>query len=139
MVDVKNLRVYKDKSEGIYRGICKKFFPKWPGWPLLLEEEVNEAELDNLVEHFYLEYFYYEMKLDELKNKTIAFMLLNFATQHGKKKTLSKFYQVSESIESFNSLGKLGEYHLLLELMEFYSYIGRLEDANYISDTYRKL
>lgn len=120
-VMVKQLVVYQENARGTYRGIRKEFFPKWCGW-LLLEEGASAQELDRAVEEFYLSYFYYQMKLDQFDNQIIAFLLLDFATQHGKKKAISKLNQVANSIDSFNSLGVIGEYKLILEILEFLSY-----------------
>lgn len=134
---VKQLEVYRDNSKGVYRGIRKEFFSKWRGWRLL-EDGGSYEELEDAVEEFYMTFFYYQMKLDQIKSDAMAFLLLNFATQHGKRKALGKLKQVADSIEEFNRMGTLGEYKLLLEILEFMEYT-KSTNTEWVYKVYRTL
>jgi hypothetical protein len=133
---VKRLCVYKNSSSGIYKGIIKAHFPKWEGWKVL---ELGE-DPEDLVIDFYIEHYYDSLKLYECHNPYIAYTLLNFATLHGKKKALQKLTQVAglDSIMMFNSLGIVGEYNLLLEILEFYEFIGN-KDTSWVIKVYKQL
>jgi len=134
---IKQLEVYKDNSKGTYRGIRREFFPRWRGWEIL-EDGAGYEELEVAVEEFYMTFFFYQMKLDQLKSDAMASLLLNFATQHGKKKALQKLKQVADSIEEFNRMGTLGEYKLLLEILEFMEYT-KSTNTEWVYKVYRTL
>jgi hypothetical protein len=130
---VKNLQVYQENDRGTYKGISRAFFPKWIGWKLL-EEGGKDEELQKAVEDFYMTYFFYQMKLDLIEDKTSQFLLFNFVTAHGKKKGISKLQKATNShlestalIEEFNYQGAEAILKLKLELLEFYYYIDRPE------------
>jgi len=142
---VDSLIVYNDSSRGVYRGISKLYFPKWVGWSMI-ESGASSTEVDQEVYNFYLSYFYYQMKLDDIQNQAIACAIMNFATLNGKKKAIQKLQKVTNSqaigfelIALFNSLGKCGEYQLLLEFMEFYSFTGEMSKVEWLTRAYRCL
>jgi len=141
---IKQLEVYKDNSKGTYRGIRRDFYPRWRGWALL-EDGWGYEELEVAVEEFYITYFFYQMKLDQLKSDAIAFLLLNFATQHGKRKCWEKVQRAvgnhsegAKLIEEFNHIGTLGEYKLLLEILEFMEYT-KSTNTEWVYKVYRTL
>jgi hypothetical protein len=134
---VKNLEVYKDNSKGTYRGIRREFFPRWEGWAIL-ENGGNLKDLDEAVERFYLSFYYYHLKLDQVMDKQIAFALLNFSTLHGKKKALQKVSLVASSIDELNLMGVSGSYKVLLEILDFYSYVGNT-NTSWVYQVYRNL
>jgi len=134
---VGNLKIFQDNPKGTYRGIRREFFPLWNGWEML-EQGRSIQEIDTAVEEFYINFYYYHLKLDLLENQNIAYILLNFATLHGKKKCLQKLQKVSGGIDKFNALGKAGEYQLIIEILDFYEYI-RSTDTKWVFDAYSKL
>lgn len=142
---IENLVVYNKNGLGIYRGIHKAHFPKWDGWDMLARGEPKEV-IDLEVLRFYETFFYYSLGLDQLQNQVIANVCLEFAVMEGKKKLVAKLQKVTQSealgtelIELFNSQGKYLEFHLLLELMEFYSFTGGISKMGYIVKAYRCL
>jgi hypothetical protein len=144
--DVKTLSIYKVHKNGIYRGIHKKYFSKWEGWDLL-EKGEDVDKVDQAAINFYIVFFFFHMKLDLIENPVIRWALLNFATMHGKRKAISKLEQVlglpqtgavnSKVCELINAAPKGTEYKLLLELVEFYSFIDRYESSDWVIDLFR--
>jgi lysozyme family protein len=138
---VSKLSAYQENSKGTYRGISRSYYPKWEGWEML-ESGISYAEIEKAVERFYISYYFYQMKLDLLEDDLIAFTLFNFAVSNGKKKAFQKLQVVTGSTNDFintlNSMGKLGQYKLLLELLEFYQYTGN-GNVQWLYSVYRAL
>ena len=143
-MDIRKLDAYHDNSRGKYRGITKKYFPRWTGWKLI-EDGRPFNEIDDAVIEFYLQFFIKELYLEDFSNRELATACLNFATKHGKKKLIQKLQHIvglpltgKELIQGFNSMGSFGEYKLLLEFMDFYLYT-KDNNIEWIIDTYRKI
>lgn len=140
-MDVRVLEVYTHTEEGKYRGISKKFFPKWEGWEL--------DNKDEAVERFYMAYFYYSLKLDLIENTELETLVLNFATLQGKRKAISKLQKVcgidmtgKSSAELMEYVGKNHEgiiYKYILEIIEFYNFIHKPGEDLWALNTYRRL
>lgn len=83
-----------DPSAGhTYAGITYKFYPKWPGWPLLFQlarqrfgsrpipryTVFQNAQLERLVAEFYRQEFWVKlMQGDTFKNQTLANFIYDF-------------------------------------------------------------
>lgn len=143
---VRQLVVYQDNFRGTYRGISKAYYPKWEGWTYLENYPMDIDKVEQAVLDFYTSRFFYQLRLDLLDNTDIAFILFNFATSHGKKKMVQKIQQVLHSnldswelIDELNASDTASIYRLILELIEFYSFIGKLEEAQWLLKVYRGL
>lgn len=142
-MDVKTLEVYSLIEEGKYRGISKKFFPKWEGWTF------NGEEKDIAVNKFYMTYFYYPLKLDYIGNDVLEKLVLNFATLQGKKKAISKLQKACGQDMTGHPTAALmtyaGEnleevlYKYILEIIEFYDFISKPKDSLWALNTFRHL
>jgi len=140
-MDVRALEVYSSIEEGKYRGISRKFFPKWEGWELENKEEA--------VERFYTTYFYYALKLDLIENYVLEELVMNFATLQGKKKAISKLQKVCGMAMTGKSSALLMEHvsdnheailcKYILEIIEFYDFIHKPGEGAWALNTYRRL
>jgi len=146
-MNIKGLDVYSMMSTDIYRGISKAFFPKWEGWKLL-EAGADSYLVDKAVDSFYLTYFYYYLKVDMVGDRLIEFCIMNFATSHGKRKAIMKLEKAagfpitgkpSASLMEFLSDNKNEVVPvLLLELLEFYEFIGDIRGGLWVLNIYRE-
>lgn len=142
---IENLVVYNENGRGLYRGVHKAHFPKWAGWSMIERGESKER-IDEEVLRFYEIFFYDQMGLAQLSNLSVQCAIMNFATMHGKKKAIQKIQKVTNTdsqgvalMQELNSMGKCGEYHLLLELLEFYSFTGDISKIDWLTKAYRCL
>lgn len=145
-MNIKGLDIYPVITMGVYRGISYKFFPKWEGWELL-ENEVPIELVDKAVERFYLTYFYYYLKLDMIHRPVVEQTLMNFATIHGKRKAIMKLEKASGFPITGKPSAELAVYVaenvdevaplLFLELLEFYEFIGDIENGAWVLENYR--
>ncbi len=127
---IKDLHVFKEHASGILHGIHKAYFPRAKVWQLL-EEGANSGDLEVEAVEFYKVHFMQALKLDQLESQRMQFICLNFATMHGKKKLLQKLGKVTGMygedlglVQVLNTMGAQGELELMIELLEFYHYIG---------------
>lgn len=140
-MDVSTLEVYSHVEEGKYRGISKKFFPKWEGWELDSKDEA--------VERFYMAYFYYSLKLDIIGDSNLETLVMNLATLQGKRKAISKLQKVCGMEMTGKTSTELMEYvsnnhhdviyKYILEIIEFYDFIHKPEEDLWALNTYRRL
>lgn len=135
--------VFKKKDYGI----LQEYYPKATIWSLRDSlgtlEEIQESALE-----FYSVYYMYRFKFDLITESTLAEILFNFSTLEGPKKLLQKLSVVlkediknfdSKTIDLLNAQSKDFTKLLLLELYEFYNYVGRLDDGKYLLKLYRKI
>lgn len=137
---IKNSEVFQKSSKDITHGISKRFYPKWAGWKLQDPLEIQEAARE-----FYSAFFWYRYKLDLLDNGKLAELLFNFLTLEGANKTLSKLNNVLgttyssfsvELMEQLNSVPKVAVNLLILEMIEFYHFVGRLDNIGWLLRIY---
>jgi lysozyme family protein len=101
-----------DKGGETYRGIARKFFPNWGGWPIVdkakteagFPKNIPDAELDTYVESFYKAQFWDTLKLDELNNQDIAEELYDTGVNMGTSRAAKI---VQEACNLLNNRGKL--------------------------------
>ena len=145
---IKQLKVFGDFTKGRVYGIDREYFPKWAGWKLL-ELQATSEEVEEAAIQFYYEFFYKPMHLDKLSDKFIVNLLLGFATLHGKRKATAKLQQVlgleqtgvptASMMEKTNLISKYVLPNLLLEIEEFYFYLGDPSGGRWAIDVYRKM
>lgn len=140
-MDVRKLEVYTSVEEGKYRGISRKFFPKWEGWEL--------DNKDEAVNSFYMVYFYYALKLDLVEHMVLEELVMNFATLQGKRKAISKLQKVCGMEMTGKPSTSLMEYvsdnheailcKYILEIIEFYDFIHKPQEGSWALNAYRRL
>ena len=144
---IKRMPVYHKTYTGVYRGINKKFFPRWSGWELL-DNGSNFEEIDKEAIEFYKAFFVFRFKFNLLDSEALFKLLLFFSASEGAKKTLQKINKVLRSnysgfsielLEVINSKPIEFTHSLLLEILEFYEYSKRLEEAYWVFSIYREM
>ena len=145
-MNVKGLEVYQRIDVDTYRGISRKFFPKWEGWELL-EDEAPINVIDHAVSTFYLTYFYYYLKIDIINNFLVEQTIMNFATIHGKRKAIMKLEKACGFPITGKPSAELMSYTatninevvpmFFLELLEFYEFIGDIDSGLWVLENYR--
>lgn len=75
-----------------YKGIARNSHGSWPGWKIIDNSKknksfpvnlVNDVNLQQLVENFYLDNFWQPLKADQIDNQTSADSLFDFAVNTG--------------------------------------------------------
>jgi hypothetical protein len=97
-----------------YRGISRKFNPKWNGWSVidemkkkgLIKKNYTDSKLDSLAEIFYKEKFWNPIKGDEIKNQEVANQLYDH-TLSGLPRSISMMKAVLNKKFGYN-LGEGG-------------------------------
>lgn len=102
-------KVSNDRGGETYRGISRKYFPKWHGWkivdqnkPLKYGQIINNSELENDILEFYYDNFYQPMKIDRIENILISGHLLCHGVNAGIKtsvKLLQKAINIACNIQ----------------------------------------
>jgi len=127
-----------DRGGETYRGISRKFWPKWVGWDIIDSTDHFDDRLDALVIEFYREYFWDALHLDKVEDDFVASMILDFGTNIGKKAIISKLQRVVGvkvdkiigpiTIRAINAMPRdTLVYHVLLEVVELYVQISNKE------------
>ena len=129
-----------DSGGETYKGISRRWFPKWDGWAIIDSLDKNKLdnsmELQEKVSNFYYKYFWESIKANEIRDKFIASMLFNFSINMGKKVVVRKAQRVAKvtqdgiigknTLRAINTMNsELFVYHFLLEIIEFYIQIGK--------------
>lgn len=83
--------ISKYQSKYSYKGIERKFFPKWECWKAL-DDGLPITDVD--IHDFYKEYFWDKLLCDEFKSQYIVNLLMTFAIISGKKKAISKLNRI---------------------------------------------
>ena len=88
-----------DSGGETYKGISRKWFPKWAGWGIIdtytdKEEISGDWEVNDLVAQFYSKHFWNPLRLDEVHDELIAEMLFSTAVNLGKKVAIRKMQRV---------------------------------------------
>ena len=89
----------KDSGGETYRGITRKYWGTWKGWPIVDKNKplktgqiIKDAELDKLIQDFYFVNFWKPIKADEF-HYWVAYTLFDTAVMQGQKtaiKTLQR-------------------------------------------------
>ena len=82
-----------DRGGETFRGISRKFFPKWEGWEIV-DIDYFDDRLDELVVGFYRDYFWKPIHLDKVEDEFVASMLLNVAVNQGKRSVVKKIQRI---------------------------------------------
>lgn len=133
----------RDTGGETYRGISRRWFPKWAGWAIVdsyhnKEDLKSDARLEQLVSDFYYTYFWMRFRGDEIEDEFIGEMLLNFVVNMGKKPVIKKVQRILKVTQdgiigpkTIDSLNKCDSekfvYHFLLEIAEFYVHLGKTQ------------
>lgn len=115
-------------SSSKYKGIDRKFFPKWNGWSYI-DNEMYVPDLE--LREFFNIYFWAKLKCDYIDSQELASLLLTFAIDAGKKKAIMKLQRVIKtpitgimSIDDIQKINVMDSSELFLrlyaEIIEFY-------------------
>lgn len=130
----------RDHGGETYRGISRKFYPKWNGWKIvdMSDKDSLDGNLDLMEEvaDFYYTYYWFKLKCDNIEDEFIAQMLFNFAVNMGKRTIIKKVQRIlqvkQDGLIGQITIGALNRmntnefvYHFLLEIIEFYIQIGK--------------
>lgn len=140
---------YKKINKFEYKGIQRKFFPKFAGFEMMDRGEYDTYILEDLAYQFYNSYFYLKLKCNLITNQFIADLLFLFSISNGKKKAVSKLQRVLRvpvtGTMDFSTLSKIETVeqnklflHLYAEIIEFYANMGNIDDMRYILPIYYK-
>jgi len=125
-----------DNGGETYKGISRKWFPRFNGWSLIdLEENKSEldenAQLQDLVADFYYTYFWYKLKCHLIDTPQIAEMVFITGVNVGKKVCAKKVQRIlgvkqdgligNITISALNKKDPADFIrHFVLELVDFY-------------------
>lgn len=140
---------YKNINKNEYRGIHRKFFPKFAGFDMIDRGNFDTYIIEDLAYQFYNSYFYVKLKCNHIANQFIADLLFIFSVANGKKKAVSKLQRVLKlpitGTMDFNTLSKLDSVeqnklflHLYVEIVEFYVNMGTLDSLKHLLPIYYK-
>lgn len=137
----------RDSGGETFRGISRRWFPKWEGWSMIDACEDKSVlhtsiQLEEAVENFYYAYFWVKTQAHEIENEFIAEMIFNFSVNMGKKVIAKKVQRIlkakPDGIIGPETLGALNSanpsefiYHFILEIIEFYVQLGK-EQPHYL-------
>jgi len=122
-----------DNGGETFKGISRRYFPKWEGWDIVDVNHFDER-LDDLVSKFYKHYFWDTLKLDDVQSPFIAEMLFNVGINQGKKVVTKKVQRIlgvsvdgiigPKTISALNSVdeGKF-VFQFILETIDLYVHI----------------
>ena len=130
-----------DTGGETYRGISRRWFPKWAGWPLI-DAEADKSKLDDIadlqtmVSNFYYAYFWVKTGCHEIENEAIAEMIFITAVNVGKKVAIKKLQRIlkvtQDGVVGPITLKALDEmdpdkflFQYVLELVDFYLQISK--------------
>lgn len=136
-MNYRKLLGFQREQKDHFCGISRSFYYKWKGWERL-KEGAGKEEMLRLAEEFYETYYYYPLRLDLVKDKSLAFVILQFAVINGKKKTRDKLQLFVRSVEEVNEFSKTETLRFIMELLEFHDYTNNY-DIRYLLDYYRSI
>lgn len=126
----------RDSGGETYKGVSRKWFPKWKGWSLidLVEDKSKLEEVEELQEEvaaFYYAYFWYKIKADRINNALFAEILFITSVNLGKKTAIKKLQRILKVVpdglvgsKTINALNSANEdkfiYQFVIELVDFY-------------------
>lgn len=136
--------ITKSQPKHSYKGIERKFFPKWKCWRTL---DDNLPISDSDVTTFYKEFFWDKLLCEDFKSEHIVSLLMAFAIISGKKKAISKLNRIigitnkdfldGTSINIINSSNQDTLFlTLFADIVEFYVSINTPEKLNPLVHVY---
>jgi len=122
-----------DRGGETFKGISRRFFPKWKGWEIV-EVDHFDSRLDDLVVDFYKTYFWDSLVLSDVEDDFVASMLLNIGVNQGKRSVAKKIQRILgvtvDGVIGPITIGKLNEahrdafvYQFIIETIELYTHI----------------
>ena len=123
-----------DRGGETYRGISRKYFPRWEGWAILDVEGHFDERLDDMVVAFYKVYFWDALKLSLVEDDFVALMILNVSVNQGKKSAAKKVQRIlgvtADGVIGPITIGAINSVHrdsfvyqFILEAIELYTHI----------------
>jgi len=114
----------KDSGGETYKGISRKYFPKWNGWNVVDslndKNQYNKLLEDSVIE-FYRENFYNPINIEDVNSIAIQFQILDTAINMGRITTVKLLQTVigvtADGIvgnQTLNAINMLDEEKLLL-------------------------
>ncbi len=131
-----------------YRGIARRFFPKWVGWqmiddmkPLEQGELIKNAELDGLVNAFYKANFWDKLQGDAIDSQAIATYCYDWYVNAGGnaiKNIQAVLGAPADGVFGSGSLAALNAANDLLPALHnkriaYYTAIGKGDNAKYLA------
>ena len=90
-----------DRGGETYKGIARKFHPKWEGWklvdkakPLKHNQIIKNEALDKLVQDFYKKQFWDVISGDKVEDQNIANTLYDFGVNAGYGRSIQNIQTV---------------------------------------------
>jgi len=130
-----------DSGGETYKGVSRKWFPKFKGWEIIdtYEDKTklgDSVELQEAISDFYYSYFWYKLKLDDVKDPFVASMIFGYSVSAGKKQIVRKVQRIVSTnpdglignltLTAINSMDpKAFVHHFLLEMFEFYTQVAK--------------
>ena len=98
----------QDPGGETYRGISRRYFPGWPGWPLLdaqrrIDGRPNDASLAPMVAGFYRANFWDRFQGDRIPDQALADELLDQAVNLGVHRAVD---HLQRALNALNNEGK---------------------------------
>ena len=74
-----------DAGGETYRGIARKYHPKWAGWNIIddTKPNIDDRALDRYVMDFYEEHYWDRLRLDEFEDQDVANEMFDTAVNMG--------------------------------------------------------
>lgn len=143
-----------DRGGETYKGIARKFWPQWTGWSIIDRMERGKytsdkafttaldanSELHQLVLDFYKKNFWDKMRLDEVKNDKIKYLMSDFGINFGTSRAV-KYAQICsgskvDSLIGPNTIQAINKtepnkfcYQFLMECVEGYVSLVNRDDS----------
>lgn len=122
-----------DRGGETYKGISRRFFPRWGGWTIVDIDHFDDS-LDELVVEFYKTYFWDPLKLSLVGDDFVASMLMNIAVNQGKKSVAKKIQRIlhvnADGVIGPITMGALNAtnrdafvYQFIIETVDLYTHI----------------
>lgn len=86
-------QVAGDRGGQTFAGIARNFHPEWPGWQLIDDQRLDDAELTERVRTFYKQRYWDKVKGDDIVHQRVAATLFDFAVNAGHR-TAGKLAQL---------------------------------------------
>lgn len=101
-----------DRGQETYKGIARRFHPNWPGWEIVDAHKTSSVSetnrilganivLQEMVERFYKAEFWDKLRLDEIRNQSIANEAFDTGVNMGTQRA-GKFLQEGCNLTSRN-------------------------------------
>ena len=99
-------KVEGDRGGQTYAGIARNFWPKWEGWGIIDDDDMDNPQLTGLVRDFYRKNFWDKIHGDEILNDEVSTTIFDFAVNAGVK-IASKLAQIVVGATPDGMVGKV--------------------------------